>query len=368
MARKSAKRVRAGRKAWRTRLAKLRARRSNPKKKKSRKSYSKPSVTPTRRKRRKSRKAGRNVKGQFVKKGGRRRKGRKASKKRTYSRRRKPVGWRGNTGGHRKASKKGWYGRYHDKKLRTYRGEKYRKPMGKSRGKFPRWKNPKHFIRVKNPDGIKDVALPIALAIGGIIGATLLMKKLFIDKDTDGKSILDATKMPKVADINLGLLIPAAIGIASMVFLTKKAPKYAKMIYGVGFGLTVASGIAVYNQVVANVKIKNKDSQLPTIGGSLMGYTTYPFSGYVRSMRGYVRSPLAGYVPANLGQLEQRIPRTLGEPVTYRGAIAPAGVKSQRALAYQPLSVKPYGMGMPKESRRYNEFDFSGVYGDSVYE
>ena len=206
---------------------------------------------------------------------------------------------------------------------------------------------------MRNPDGIKDIALPIALAIGGLVGAGFLMSKLPADIKA---------KIPVVAGINLGVLIPAAVGLLAMKFLTKKAPNQAKMIYGLGFGLVLASGMGLYNMFVA-----------PKLGlpaaGSMSGYTTYPFSGYVRSMRGYVRSPIAGYVPSNLGQMEARIPRTLGQAVTYRGALPPAGVvDSERALAYQPLSVKPYGVGLPKESRRYNEFDFSGVYDNSVYE
>jgi hypothetical protein len=53
----------------------------------------------------------------------------------------------------------------------------------------------------------------------------------------------------------------------------------------------------------------------------------------------------------------------------YRGALpAGGGPPMQRALAYQPKSVIPYGLGVPREERRYNEFAWRGVYKNSVYE
>ena len=176
-----------------------------------------------------------------------------------------------------------------------------------------------------------DILLPVATGIAGLVLAGLLMKKL-------PASI--TSKMPTVAGVNLGVLIPGAAGVLAMKFLTKKLPKHSKIIYGLGFGLIMASGIALYNSLIA-----------PKIGGyqaGLAGYVTSPISGYVPA-----RGAMAGYV-RSMGQLEQRVPRMLSP--------------GRQALSYAPLSVKPFGLGLPAEERRYNDWTFSGVYNKSVYE
>jgi len=342
MPRKSVKRSRAAKKGWRKRKGN-----PAPKRRRRRKAV----TNPVRRRRRKGTKAKRSA---AAKKGWRKR-------KRSYNpvrrrRRRRRNTWFKQPIRHRRASTKGWFKRKRGGKrktrsgstyyYRTTRGQRHKQPR-KSRGAYRMWRNPKHFIRTRNPNGIKDIALPVALAIGGLVGASLLMSKL--------PATIKA-KIPTVAGVNLGIFVPAVAGITIMSILTKKMPKHSKLLYGLGFGMVLATGLGVYNTLIA-----------PKIGlpaaGAMAGYVTTPMSGYVRSMSGYVR---AG---GQLGQMEEHIPRTLGAAVEYRGNTPPAIVPpTKRALAYQPEAVKPYGLGVPTEERRYNEFSWRGVYRNSVYE
>lgn len=222
----------------------------------------------------------------------------------------------------------------------TSRGRRY-KHAYQTRGGFHFWRNPGF-----NMAGLKEVALPVGLAIAGILAANFLMKK--VQEQTF------YAKIPVVAGFNLAGLIPAVVGIAGIAFLAKKMPAQAGMLKGLGFGLILASGATVWNQLVA-----------PKLGATA---PKVAFGGYVtESMEGYVRSPLAGYV-RSMGQLDEGFSRSLGESVQYRGELAPLGVPSDRALDYETATVKPYGLGLPAEERRYNDFAWRGVYGKGVYE
>lgn len=232
--------------------------------------------------------------------------------------------------------KGGWKRRYV-----TSRGKKYHHAR-MTRGHFTFWRNPG-----LNMAAIKEVVLPVGLALGGIIVANLLMKKV------QEQSFY--SKIPVVAGMSLGALIPAVIGIAGIAMLAKKMPAQAGLLKGLGFGLIMASGATVWNQLIAP---KLSATNPPKVA----------FGGYVtESMEGYVRSPLAGYV-RSLGQLDESFARSLGEPVEFRGELAPLGVPSERALDYETATVKPYGLGIPAEERRYNDFAWRGVYGKGVYE
>ena len=228
-------------------------------------------------------------------------------------------------------------GRYYKVgRVRTRRGRKYKKAR-KVRGRYPRWKNP-GYLKVRNPE-LKDMGMAVALAVAGMAASGIIMKKL---------PATITSKFPVVAGFNTGALIPGIVGFLLMKYGTKKMPKQAKLLAGVSLGLMITSGIAVASRFIP--------------GFSLSGYVTTPMSGYVRS-------PLGGYVRARgLSGLDERRPRTLGDPVRYRGELPPPGMPSERAVAYTPAMAKPYGLGMPLESRRYNEFDFFGVYDKSTYE
>lgn len=388
---KSRKRSLAAKKAWRSRRRKKSVRRANPKKRVYRKRAKNPS---------KSRK--RSLAGKKAWRTRRRRKNPvvKANPKR---RRRRRNTWFKQPIRHRRASKRGWYKRKRGGirrsrsgskyRYRTSRGAIYKRPK-KVAGRYRRWRNPKHNIRTRNP-GAMDIVLPVLTALGGLVGAGLLMKHI-------PTSI--TSKIPSVAGINLAVLIPGVAGVAAMTLLTKKMPKQSKMIYGLGFGLILASAMSVYNSMLApklnlpaagalamattpsaakvaalaeadaaakaaaadpsNSGLAAVAQQKAAAAAAMSGYTIQPFSGYVpSSQNGYVRS---------MGQLEDRVPgqwRSMGEAVEYRGA-KPAGLigPSRKALDYAPLSVKPYGLGLPREERRYDDFAFAGVYNESVYE
>ena len=208
---------------------------------------------------------------------------------------------------------------------------------------FSFWRNPG-----LNMAALKEVALPVGLALAGILAAAFLVKKI----NTQTWS----AQIPTVAGFKLTGLIPAVVGIAGIALLAKKMPAQAGMIKGLGFGLMLASGAMVWNQLIAP-----KISKTP-------GDISVSFGGYVtESMEGYVRSPLAGYV-RSLGQLDEGFQHSLGESVQYRGELAPLGVPSDRALDYETATVKPYGLGLPAEERRYNDFAWRGVYARGVYE
>lgn len=174
------------------------------------------------------------------------------------------------------------------------------------------YRNPRHYIRTRNP-GASDVLIPVLCAIGGLVGAGYLMQKIPEDK------------VPSVGGFNLSSLIPAAVGIAAMKFLTGKFPKYANIIYGVGFGLVLASGVKVYNMIA-------QKANLPAIssGEQVVSAPQLPASG--QSTSGYIHS---------LGQFDS-------------------------GFEDMPQEVNPYGI--TRVERSYDDATWAGVYSQSNYE
>lgn len=375
MPRKSRKRSLAAKKAWRTRRrnAGARKRRANPKRKPvRRKKYrrrrnawvrtgrggqqtwidlrTKEGKAFRKRRRKTSKRKGRKTVARKKRKVTRRK------KRRTY--RRKPKWPKNAPRKHSRAAKKGWRKRRVGvvkrgrKKVyyRTSKGKRYKKPYKSRRtGRYAMY---------RNPDMVKDIALPLALASVGFVGSALIM--------TAGPvaNVL-AKQSPAVQKFaKIGVPIAAALGIMMFAPKVKALAKYSKHLYFLAFGLALAGGVAGVREALAGTGIGAK------LG--LSGYVVQPMSGYVRR-------PLMGYVrQRGLGQIEERVPRTLGSamtpyggPIEYRGSKVPAhlpGQKMRRALGFQPKSSKPYGLGLPKEKRRYNEFGWMGVYENGTYE
>jgi hypothetical protein len=199
----------------------------------------------------------------------------------------------------------------------------------------------------RNP--MKEMILPLAVGALGFLGATILLKKT--------PSTL--TSKMNVAGFDLAPIAIPLVAAFGLMFLSKKVgflAKNQKVVAGLAFGLGLAGAVAGVGAIL------NKTGIGPKLG--LSGYTVHP-------MAGYVRRPFSGYVTrAGMGQLEDRRIRTLGDAVKYQGAMPPHGamVPMERAVAYSPAAVKPYGLGLPIEERRYNEFDFGGVYSNANYE
>jgi hypothetical protein len=278
------------------------------------------------------------------------------SKRRTYKRkgRRRVYGkkrrslamkraWRKRRKGYRRKGRKKIF-------YRTKRGTRVRRPYKSKRtGRYSIW---------RNPDMLKDIALPLGLASLGFIGSALLMTASPVQSQIS-KLSPGAQKAAKI-----GVPIAAALGIMMFAPKVKALAKYSKHMYFLAFGLAMAGGVAGLREVLSGTGIGAK------LG--LSGYVSTPMSGYVRR-------PLMGYVrQRGLGQLEERAPRTLGSAmkrggsvVNYRGNQVPAHVPSQtmnRVKGYLPGASKPYGLGLPQDTRRYNEFGFTGVYDKATYE
>jgi len=209
-------------------------------------------------------------------------------------------------------------------------GKTYRKPKGFSvkRHHFPIWRNPMML-------GESGIIAPLALAALGFIGSAAIIANL-------PESIKDKLVVGEKHNIDLKpVVVPLAVGLGLM-FLAPKVEflkPYSKHLFFAAIGFGVAG-------VVAGAGLALKDTEF----GKKLG-----FSGYVRRplLSGYVRRPLlSGYtVSRSLGQLNTQLAVPTFESA---GALAPA--------------IRPFGVGLPTESRRYNEFDFGGVYGRSVYE
>lgn len=278
------------------------------------------------------------------------RKGKRRSyprKRRVYGKKRRSramkAAWRRRRKGYRRKGRKKIF-------YRTRRGRRVKRAYKSKRtGRYSIW---------RNPDMLKDIALPLGLASLGFIGSALLMTAAPVQSQI--AKLSPGTQ--KIARI--GVPIAAALAIMTFGPKVKALAKYSKHMYFLAFGLAMAGGVAGLKEVLSGTAIGTK------LG--LSGYVSTP-------MRGYVRRPLMGYVrQRGLGQLEERAPRSLGSAmkrggsaVQYRGAMVPAHVPSQtmtRAVGYLPGSSKPYGLGLPQDTRRYNEFGFTGVYDKATYE
>lgn len=278
---------------------------------------------------------------------GKRRVYRRKGRRRAYGKKRRSramkAAWRRRRKGYRRKGRKKIF-------YRTRRGRRVKRAYKSKRtGRYSIW---------RNPDMLKDIALPLGLASLGFIGSALLMTAAPVQSQI--AKLSPGTQ--KIARI--GVPIAAAVAIMTFGPKVKALAKYSKHMYFLAFGLAMAGGVAGLKEVLSGTAIGTK------LG--LSGYVSTP-------MRGYVRRPLMGYVrQRGLGQLEERAPRSLGSAmkrggsaVQYRGAMVPAHVPSQtmtRAVGYLPGSSKPYGLGLPQDTRRYNEFGFSGVYDTATYE
>lgn len=237
---------------------------------------------------------------------------------------------------HRAAGKKGW--KYRRRGIRWYKGKRiplrskwtgkiYRRPKGysKKRHHFPIWKNPMML-------GETGIIAPLALAALGFIGSSAIITNL--PSSIKDKMVVGGYNLAPVA-------IPLAVGLGLM-FLAPKVKflqPYTKHLFFAAIGFGVAGAVAGIGQAVKGTEFGKK------IGVS--GYVKRPLlSGYVK------RPALSGYtVSRTMGQVNTQ----LSVP-TFESAGAPLP------------AIKPYGVGLPTESRRYNEFDFGGVYGRSIYE
>jgi hypothetical protein len=248
-------------------------------------------------------------------------------------------GWWDNHIGHVDASKRGWS--FRRKGVRYVKGKRiplkskctgkpYRKPSGFSvkRHQFPIWRNPMLF-------GEGGIIAPLALATLGFVGSAAIMANL-------PDSVKEKMIVGEEKKFNVGAVaVPLAVGLGLMFLAPKVKPlqPYSKHIFFAALGFGIAGAVSGITQAVSGTEFGKK------IG----------VSGYVRRplMSGYVRRPLLnGYTVArSMGQvnIQNSVPM-----LESAGAPSPA--------------IKPYGVGLPTESRRYNEFDFGGVYGRSVYE
>jgi len=319
--RKSAKRVAAGKKAARTRKANLA---------KKRKPATKKRKTTIRKKGKKTMA---------------RRKGKMTKARR--SRIMKAV-WR--------KRRKGGLVRKGTKRRTTYRvksgkrrGKTYKRSKtasrGKRRGSFVAWRNP----------GAQGFLKMAGIVAGGYFLSRILYK--FTAGSAAAQGML--AKSPAIANL-APVVVPMGLGFLMATWGAKKAPaKWKGLVGNLGIGVAIAGMIGAIDRYI-----------IPRIGAEttaklgLSGYTTSPFSGYVPAgMSGYTRS---------MGQMEERYPgdvASLGASVEYRGT-RPAGLlgPARKGLDYSASAVKPYGLGVPRESRRYNNYTFGGVYDTSVYE
>lgn len=312
----------------------VKRRKSNPKRRRRRRVTRK--RNPTRRRRRRVSRKRNPV----------RRRRRRAAPKRRRRRRRRRNPWYDQPIRHSRAAKRGWKRRRQGKVFVPSKGHKVR--LKTSKGKF--YKKP-DFTIWRNPNGVNDIAVPLALASVGFLGSFFLLNSQMVKEQT--------SKLSPGMQKWIPVALPIGVAALTMMYAPRVAAlrKYSKHIYFLSFGLAVAGGVAGLKNVLAGTDMGTKMG--------MSGYVSRPgMRGYVRSMRGYVTS-------RGMGQMEERAPRLLGAPVKYRGGRVPShapGMKMVRATGYQPVSEKPYGLGLPQSERRYNEFSWRGAYDKGVYE
>jgi hypothetical protein len=283
--------------------------------------------------------------------------------------RRRGRGWWNTKPRHRKASKKGWGRRWKGKRgrrfYRTSKGRKYHLPTGK--------KGKRGVFKMYNPDfgGLMTSIGPVLLGIAGFLGAALLVSKI-------------APMLPPSMQQWAPAAVPVAIALGAMYFAPKYLPKYKNIVMGLGVGLLMAGGISLMAKMLPdNIKsmigLSTPVAAIPATtpaAGTTAGYVYRPGGGVgaytlAPSMSGYVRRPGAGIGSGyNLSApLENRYRRTLGaNTMVPPGQFAPGGVPTQVTTGYETVGMKPYGLGLPQESRRYNNYSWIGVYDKGVYE
>jgi len=150
-------------------------------------------------------------------------------------------------------------------------------------------------------------------AVGGVLATILVAQAV--------------KKMPAGVPAGIAKYAPAIVPVGLAFLLLKfAAPKVSasnkNLVHGLSLGLAIA-GILAGASLILPADLKAK------IG----------MSGYVRSMRGYTNVPMmASYAPNGL-----------------------SGLGNGR-------TVKPYGLGLPLETRQYNDFQWQGVLSKSVFE
>lgn len=223
------------------------------------------------------------------------------------------------------------YGKRHRRNRFTIRHPKYVSVRTRNRRRsrrayrHSRRRNPSY--RMRNP-GIADVLLPVGLGVAGFVLAAFLL-----GKDKTGKGLLPDS-IGKALTFNIGgvatdfssAIIPLGLGILAVMFGPKYLPKYSKYVYSIGLGLATFGAVAAAKHFIVP---KDNPGRF-----NFAGYTTVPFRGYTRSLHGYVRKPF--------GQIER--------PQLGSG------------------SSKPYGVGLPSETRNYDKFNWGGIYSQSVWE
>jgi len=223
------------------------------------------------------------------------------------------------------------YGKRHRRNRFTIRHPKYVSVRTRNRRRsrrayrHSRRRNPSY--RMRNP-GIADVLLPVGLGVAGFVLAAFLL-----GKDKTGKGLLPDS-IGKALTFNIGgvatdfssAIIPLGLGILAVMFGPKYLPKYSKYVYSIGLGLATFGAVAAAKHFIVP---KDNPARF-----NFSGYTTVPFRGYTRSLHGYVRKPF--------GQIER--------PQLGSG------------------SSKPYGVGLPSETRNYDKFNWGGIYSQSVWE
>lgn len=233
------------------------------------------------------------------------RKSNPVKRRRVVRRRRRRNSWPQQPIRHKRASRKGW-----GRRRRGVRG--YRKPRTyrrKGKSLFGLWRN----------QG-KEFWMSAGLAAVGGVLATILVAQI-------------AKKMPATVPAGVAKYASAIVPIGFAFLLLKfAAPKVSasnkNLVHGLSLGLAIAGILAGISTVLpADLKAK--------IG---MG-------GYVRSMRGYTNVPMmASYAPNGLSGMGRMGNNNGGR------------------------SVKPYGLGLPLETRQYNDFNWQGVLSKSVFE
>jgi len=245
----------------------------------------------------------------------RRKNARKANpvkRRRVIRRRRRKNSWPEQPIRHKRASHKGW-------------GRRRRAKKGYAKPKTYMRKGVKQFARWRNQGKEFWISAGVA-ALGGVLATILVAqasKKMQEMQDSVPDSVPD----------NVVKYAPAIIPVGAAFLLAKFAvPKVSaknkNLVNGLSLGLAIAGMLAAAS-IILPPDLKAK------IG---MG-------GYVRSMKGYTNTPfLASYAPSR-----RYAPNGL------------SGIKNRR-------NVVPYGLGLPLETRQYNNFNWQGVLSKSVFE
>jgi len=239
--RKSSKRARAARKAWRTRKAAMAG--------KAKRTYKRHKAT---------------------------------TKRRTYKRRKRSRSrimktvWRKRKQGSYRRPRKGK--RAYRKLYRTKTGRPFKRARrvgksGRRTKRFQLWKNQ-----------TKDFFMTAGIAAIGAIAAAFLVKQLH-------EKVLSKNASTAKLNVESVSIIAGAAGAFLLFKYGNKLTKNKNLIYGLSMGLAFFSAITVMREYLI--------PQLPADLKSKLGLGSYVLGGYVHApMRGYVHSNVRGYLTA----------------------------------------------------------------------